>query len=153
MNKIDLKLTELSDGTWDLLDGGDGDFAGTEGYDTALLTSILTDARALEAEVTKIENRRGWLPDLYPVVEGYVLGSLLWAATEQKKKTTENLNAAVDAVEKSLTWITDLNYAKSVDVSGVLSRTGAEISVIVTAFSGQADTMNFQIWKATVNGN
>lgn len=151
MNKIDLKLTDLDDGTWDISEGTDGDFDLTEGFDTAVLTSILSDARASENEVTKVQDRRGWMPDLYPVVEGYVLGSLLWAAVEQKKKTTENMNRAVDAVEKALLWITELSYAKSVDVSGTLSRDGVDIAVAITSFSGQTDILNFQIWKATIN--
>ncbi len=151
MNEVDLKLTQLSDTTYDLIIGDEGDFVATEGFNTAILTSILSDARASEVEITEAKNRGGWLGDLVPVVEGYVLGSLLWTV-QQRKATTETKNAAVDAVQKSLTWLTELGYAKSVDVSGVLKANGGEINVLITSFSGETDSINVPIWKATVNG-
>lgn len=152
MTAIDLKIERLSDDTYDLVLGDYGDLEGTEGFDTAVLTSILSDARASEVEITQAKNRGGWLGDLVPVIEGYVLGSLLWTY-EQKKRLTATLNGAIDAVEKSLLWVTELGYAKALSVTGRLIPEGGEISVEITSFSGEVDIINVPIWKATVNGS
>lgn len=152
MTVIDLKIEQLSDSTYDLMLGDSGDFETTEGFDTSLLVSILSDARASEVEISQAKDRRGWFGDLNPVVEGYVLGSLLWTF-EQKRRLSSTLNGAIDSVKKSLLWITELNYAKSVQVSGRLIDQGGEISVVITSFSGESDTINVPIWKATIDGS
>lgn len=151
MNEIDLKLQQLPDSTFDLIEGDYGDFEATEGFDTSLFISVLTDARATEVEITQAKDRGGWLGDLVPVIEGYATGSLLWTFN-QRRRTTESLNGAIDAVEKSLTWLLDLAYAKDLSVTGSLMQDGANIQIVVTSFSGETDTINVPIWKATVNG-
>lgn len=152
MNLIDLKIEEQADTTYDLVEGDSGDLEGTYGFDTAILTSVLTDGRASESEVSEARWRRGWLGDTVPVIEGVELGSLLWVWTEQRKMLLENRNGAVDSVEKALSWLVDFTYAKSVEVSGRLVPQGyGYIDVVVTSFSGATDTLNVPIWKATIN--
>lgn len=152
MNKyVDLKLERLSDGSYDLVIGDAGDFTATEGLDTTVLASILSDARASESEVGMASNRGGWLGNLAPVVIDRQLGGLLWTL-EQRRRTTDNLNLAVDAVQKSLDWLVESNIAKSVECTGALSADGAIISVIITSLSGEVDSIYVPLWKATVNG-
>jgi len=148
---VDLKLERLSDGSYDLIVGDEGDFTATEGLDTAVLASVLSDARATESEVGLAANRGGWLGNLAPIMIGKQLGSLLWVL-EQRRRTTDNLNLSVDAIQKSLDWLIENSIAKSVECSGVLSADGAIISVVITSLSGEVDSIYVPLWKATVNG-
>lgn len=151
INYVDLKLERLADGSYDLIIGDEGDFTATEGLDTTVLSSILSDARASESEVGLAAYRGGWLGNTVPVIVDKQLGGLLWTL-EQRRRTTDNLNLSVDAVQKSLDWLVESNIAKSVECSGVLSPDGAIISVVITSLSGEVDSIYVPLWKATVNG-
>lgn len=148
---VDLKLELLGDGTYDLIIGDAGDLAATFGMDTTVLTSVLSDARATESEVGLASYRGGWLGNLVPVQLETQLGSLLWTL-EQRRRSTDNLNLAVDAVQKSLNWLVANGLAKTVEVSGVLIREGAILTVVITSLSGEVDNIYVPLWKATVNG-
>jgi len=152
MKYVDLKLARSDDGGYDLIIGDFGDFTATEGLDTTVLSSILSDARASVNEVALAQFRGGWLGNLVPVEINRELGSLLWVL-EQRRRTTENLNLSIDAVQKSLTWLIDQDVAKSVEVTGILKGEGAILTVIITSLSGEVDSIYVPLWKATVNGS
>lgn len=145
----DLKLALQPDGqTYDLVIGDKGDFSLDTGLSTTLLTSILSDARASSSEVADPLQRGGWLGSLVFPREDSQLGSLLWIV-QQRRRTTANLNVAVDQVQKALAWFLDDGIAKNVDVTGSLDATGAVISISVTPFSGEASNLYLPLWKET----
>jgi len=150
MTYVDLKLLQLADGSYDLI-VGDGDFLTTESMDTTVLTSVLSDARASETEVGQAKYRGGWLPNVAFTRANSQLGSLLWLMA-QRRRTTENLNFAIDSVEKSLSWLIEDGIAKSLEVLGTFRGEGAILTISITSFSGETDNVFVPLWKAVGNG-
>lgn len=149
---VDLKLEVQSDGqTYDLVIGDNGDFEVTEGLDTALIVSLLSDARASESEVANPAQRGGWLGNLVFPRENSQLGSLLWLV-QQRRRTTGNLNLAIDQVKKALQWFIDDGLAKEIDVTGSLTQGGGEIAISILTFSGVTENLYLPLWRETGNG-
>ncbi len=147
----DLKLALQGDGqTYDLVIGDNGDFEGEEGLDTTLIVSVLSDARASASEVAIPAQRGGWLGNLVFPRENSQLGSLLWLI-EQRRRTTGNLNIAVDQVQKALQWLVDDGIAKEVTVSGELAALGGAISISAISSSGITENLYLPLWKETGN--
>ncbi|MBI1262941.1 MAG: hypothetical protein GC184_14585 [Rhizobiales bacterium] len=99
----------------------DGDFITDEGLRTAVLISVLTDARASEDDLKRFnragEDARGvWWDTIAPVTEGDNTGSLLWLLT-RAKQTEENRRIARDMISASLAWMIEDQVAKAIDVT------------------------------------
>lgn len=150
MTYVDLKLQKLADGTYDLIIG-EGDFVFTEGLDTTVITSILSDARASDTDVGQARYRGGWLPNVEFQRANSQLGSLLWLM-EQRRRTTESLNLAVDLTEKALVWLVEDGIARSVQVFGSFQGEGAILDITITSFSGETDSVFVPLWRKTING-
>lgn len=146
---IDIKLFLNADGqTYGPRLGPNGDFIGTQGLDSSVYTSLLTDSRASNSEVSKEEYRGGWIGNLVNE-DGFELGSLLWL-TEQKRRTSQALSQAIDITEKALSWYVDNSLLKEIEVTGSLTTTGALLEIILTTLSGDIDTVYVPLWKETV---
>lgn len=146
---VDMKLFLNSDGqTYGPRLGSNGDFIGTEGLDTSLYVTLLTDSRASESEVTKSEERGGWIGNLANA-DGFELGSLLWIV-EQKRRTSAALAKAIDITEKALDWYLEYGLLKEIGVTGVLTTSGALLTIELTTLSGNIDTRYVPLWKETV---
>ena len=97
----------------------DGGTLGTdEGLETAVLISLFTRRRALPDDVLPDplgNNRGGWWGDLYPDVEGDLIGSRLWLLS--RSKTTQTvMNQAKIYAEEALQWMVEDGVATSVTV-------------------------------------
>ena len=145
---IDVKLIEDGSGLYDLsLDGGD--FAGVEGFDTAIQVSLFSDARAPDDKVSKPENRRGWMLDLESPVVDRKVGSLLWLVS-QSRLTQSTLNSAVTYARDALNWFVIDGIAKDVAVSGVIvPRTGIALDIIITTLDGRTEVHYVPLWEVT----
>jgi phage gp46-like protein len=148
---IDLKLELQSDGTYDIVIGSDGNFEVDEGLTTTILTSIFTEARANEIEVARPLARSGWMGNINFPTNGRQLGSLVWL-TASMRRTTENLNKAIDFFKKALNWMVEDGIAETISVTGSLSTKGADISVEVKPFREEPVTMYTKLWENTING-
>lgn len=146
---VDIKLFLNSDGqTYGPKLGPNGDFIGTDGLDTSIYVSLLTDSRASESEVVKEENRGGWIGNLINS-DGSEIGSLLWLI-EQKRRTSQSLAQAVDIVEKALNWYIEDGLLKEIEVTGALTQFGGIITITLITLSGDIDTKYVPLWKETV---
>jgi phage gp46-like protein len=146
---VDIKLFLNPDGqTYGIRLGDSGDLTGTEGLDTSIYTTLLTDSRASESEVSKSSERNGWIGNLANS-DGFELGSLLWIVN-QKRRTLGNLAIAIDIVEKALEWYLDGGLLLKIEVSGELESSGALITINMTTLSGVIDTRYVPLWKETV---
>ncbi len=150
MADIDIRLERDQFGDYDI-PIENGDLAGEDGFDTAILVSSFTDARAPEDIVKKPENRRGWMPNLESPVENRELGGLLWLI-DQRRLTQDTLNTTIDYARKALNWFVIDGLAKAVNISGVIvPRQGITLSIIITTLDGRTDTHYVQIWEVTGN--
>ncbi|MEO1700316.1 MAG: phage GP46 family protein [Planctomycetota bacterium] len=103
--------------------GGDirlegGDLVLDEGIVSAVLVSLLCDARAPEVSP---ERQRGYWADRDP--EGAPLGSLLWLL-ERGKQTAETAARARDYAERALEWLVTEGIASSVNAVASFPRQG-----------------------------
>jgi phage gp46-like protein len=126
----DIKLTQDGDGIWDI-DFADGDFELTDGLDTAVYMSVLSDKRASVTEVKDPILRRGHFTNEFSDVEGYQVGSKLWLYTDQAKNTEDNELLTENSVTDGLKWMIEDNIiSKSqVIVTRGLSRVNIEVDL------------------------
>lgn len=126
----DIKLNQGDDGNWDI-DFANGDFELTNGLDTALYMSVLSDKRASVTEVTEPTLRRGHFTNEFSIVEDYQVGSKLWLYTEQAKNTDDNLLLIESTVLEGLSWMTEDNIISKAQVVTTrgLSRVNIEVNL------------------------
>lgn len=126
----DIKLFQDKDGNWDI-DFENGDFALTEGLDTALYLSVLGEARASESQVANPVLRRGHFSNIFSKVQGYEIGSLLWFYSQQPN-TESNKTLAEDSVRESLQWMLDDSILSNTNVSLSRNSIGYNIEANLT---------------------
>ena len=145
----DMKVT-INNGRFDI-SFENGDLAAEDGFDTAIIVSWFTDARAPENLVAIPEHRRGWLGDAASPVEGRSLGGLLWLI-DQRRLTQKTENDTVDFGRKALNWFTDDGLLNRIDVDVErISKTGIRLGAIMTALNGKTETRYFNLWELTGN--
>lgn len=145
--KVDIALIEDENGVYDVRIGDDGDFVPIYGFDTAIIMSLLSEARADTGDVNQTEQRRGWIGNETPTIPGLEVGSKLWLEC-QSRRTLQTKNAVVDHAKRCFDWLVP-DYLDAVDVTGNLSVDGISITVIPTYKSGKTDKLLFELWNNT----
>ncbi len=113
-----------------------------EGFETAVLLSLFSEARASADDGLPIESRGGYWGDAYPSVAGDQFGSRLWLL-KRAKATQQNVARAQSYAKESLQWMIDDGIARSVDVVAQLQRPGT------LALHVSIARANGAVWKAT----
>jgi phage gp46-like protein len=114
----DVKLEKDADGVFDLVEE-DGDIASVDGLETAIITSLFTDARTSSGEVPAAYSRRGFSGNLLRIDDDYELGSELWLL-EQARLEQNTLNRAQDFAYKSLVWMITKGLAENIEVNVII---------------------------------
>jgi phage gp46-like protein len=125
----DIKLKANSQGLYDRVIGENGDFETVDGFETAILVSLFTDARAPKSLVPNAERRRGWAGSLS--LDSFE-GSILWVY-EQSRLTQDTMNAIESAAYEALYWMVRDKIAKNIQVSVEKKSRGVEIFITITA--------------------
>ena len=111
----DIKIiydNDLAVGDFNFLNG---DLEREEGFETSVLISLYTDARASEDDnVDDPNDLRGWVGDLLPSNDDSI-GSKLWLL-DRSKATQENANKAKQYVQQALNWMIEDGVASKIDV-------------------------------------
>lgn len=113
-NPVDLRLKQKQDGGFDIDWTADGDFEMTDGYDTAVIMSLLCERRAKSYEIALPQYRRGWVGNLLYQNQDED-GSGIWLY-KQKRLTGAMVNGVRDEAEKGLLWFIDDSIATQVNV-------------------------------------
>lgn len=140
-------MVRKTDGLFDLNVVG-GAFETVNGFETAVIVSLFTDARAPSSVVETPSRRRGWVGNILTAGEGLELGSRLWTF-EQARLTAGTLNDIAVAAQESLEWIVTRNQAKSVSATAV--RTGLRdvtINVSIVTIRGK-EKRYAVLWRRT----
>jgi phage gp46-like protein len=97
--------------------------AADDGLETAVILSLFSDARALDADPLPIgqTDRRGWWADAYPAADGDRFGSRLWLL-RASKQLQQSLNDARLYAEESLAWLVEDVAARKVEVETFIPR-------------------------------
>ena len=97
--------------------------AADDGLETAVILSLFSDARALDADTLPHgqTDRRGWWADAYPVAVGDRFGSRLWLL-RASKQLQQSLNEARQYAEQALAWLVGDGAASKVEVETFIPR-------------------------------
>jgi phage gp46-like protein len=144
----DLKLTlNTVTGNYDI-SLENGDFTTTDGFDSSILVSLFSDARADKSEVLRPEQRRGWWGDECSDNKNSKLGSKLWLLS-QARKTPVTLNRAKDYAYQALKWLVDEGYSRKIDVNASFIAEGIKLDITITNNAGATESRSYKIWQNT----
>lgn len=104
-------VVRLQRGQLDIAREETGALTDADGFESAVLLSLFSDARAGEDEA-RGDDHRGWWGDTWPEVKGDKLGSRLWAVL--RGGSPEELAAARTAAEEALRWLVTDGIAAAV---------------------------------------
>lgn len=125
-----------------------------EGLDTAVILSLLTDARAEDDDMIPggSEDKRGAWVDSFSEVEGDKFGSRLWLL-EREKLLPETVNRVREYCQEALNWMVRDGVAKAVNVTASIIRNyplgiiGADIDIVKP--DGSTTRFKFdKLWSA-----
>lgn len=144
---LDIKLTyDPNNFIYDINFRSDGDFELLNNFDTAIQMSLLTDKRAEASEVPQPELRGGWWGNLLNDVQDYQIGSKLWLLY-QARKTTDNLNNAIDFVKECFDWMVEDNYISRVDVDGAITEEGFRLEIDFIREDNKVEKPSYKLWE------
>ena len=137
---------KLDPDTFDLIISDTADLDSEGGFDTALLTALLTDRRADASQVPDPTRRRGWMGDLN---NPFPIGSYWWLSDSSRRNTRvmgEFISETKGALQPRLLD----GSAKSIEVTGEIPGTqGIILKIVITPRTGEAETHYVPIWKLT----
>lgn len=147
MRGIDAVLQEIPGGAYDLKIGFDGDLETEDSFDTAIIVSLFTDARANESEVLEASRRRGWIGN--ERTPGFQVGSKLWLL-EQSRLTRTVMNQARDESRDALRWMVEDELAVSIGNARAFQESGSLfLEVTIQRTSSEVEKRLFELWSAT----
>ena len=145
---IDAVLQELPGGLFDIKIGFDGDVEAEDTFDTAILVSLFTDARADESQVSESNRRRGWIGNEF--TPEFEIGSLLWLF-EQARLTRTVMNEIEDEARAALQWLVD--DGRAVAITNVLVTSTVQgklvLELTIERFTSVVERRFFELWNAT----
>ena len=142
---IDAKLYTFEN-TYDIAVDSNGDIETEDAFDTAIIVSLMTDARADESEVPASENRRGWIGN--ESTPGIQMGGKLWLF--YGARVTSRIQSQLeDAARESLQWFITDDYALAVSAEASISSTTVTLTVAIDRPNAKPDQRYFEIWNAT----
>lgn len=113
---VDCKLRKTERDTFDIDWDEDGDFVMTDGYETAVLCSLLGERRARSYEIALPQYRRGWIGNILHETIDDEDGCGNWLYTQSRLNST-TINGVRDESEKGLIWMIDDNIATRINVN------------------------------------
>lgn len=135
----------LKDGDFDIV-LRDLDIAAHDGLETAILMSLLTDARAQDDDQIINDDRRGWWGDY---LENQSIGSRLWLL-RRAKITDKTVQKVQEYVFEALKWLLDDGGARKVETNA--ARVGYDrIDIEIKVFAPNGAVHKFDhIWRAQI---
>ena len=130
-------------GYFDLEITDSGDLKVDNSFDTGLNLAIQTDGRADVSEVSRPENQRGTIVDLFTERRN---GSKLWLL-EQSRNDVGALNRAIDYCKNALKYFVDLQYVKQILVDGAKSDKGIYLTITVYGINGEINRYRYNAWN------
>lgn len=149
---VDIALDESGNKGFPDFEFVNGDFKTVEGFEMALLMSVLCERRAEPSEVSAPERRRGWWGNEALDFENYNIGSKLWLLF-QARSTQQTLNNAITYVRQGLQWMIEDNFLEDVNVTAeykqIKTEKVLEIMVFLIRSQNSVETRGFRLWQNT----
>jgi len=145
---IDIKLNDTK-GYWDIDFDSRGDFVLENGFNNAILISLMCERRANEAEVIAPQFRRGWWGNETSDYDNFETGSKLWLLA-QARATQSTLSRAINYTQDALQWMVDDGYAEQITVDGQYDNLINLILLITfVRFNNKTFTLSYDLWNNT----
>lgn len=127
-----------------------GDLVLEEGLQTAAVISLFSDRRARPDDVLPADDgdRRGWVGDAWPRVDGDQIGSRLWLLNREKD-IPETLRRAREYARESLAWLIEDGIGAALDVQASVPMRGV-LRLELTVNRRDGSTLNHQfdtLWE------
>lgn len=113
---IDIKLTQGSDGIFDIDLDDDGQLVLDFSFETTIAMSLFGERRASDGEISDPQFRRGWIGNLLSDVPGFEQGSKSWLF-KQARLTSNTTSGIRTADRESLQWMIDDGLANTVEIT------------------------------------
>lgn len=146
MTKQDAKLVDHG-AYYDFNYSDEGDIESEDAFDTSIIVSLFTDARADESEVPTPEDRRGWIGNLG---QTFQIGSKLWMYS-QSRSNDRTAQGVRSEVQSALKFFVDDGFVKSIEVIATPIENGIGFEVSINRYSSKVDTKYFELWNNTGN--
>jgi len=142
----DVKLTADAQGNYDLVIEND-QISSVEGFETTLIVSLMTDARAPASLVPQAHMRRGWVGDISTAESATVTGSTLWVLDQSRMIKRTFAQAQLFTVE-ALQHLIDNKNAKGVNVTVNPSQRKIDIETEIVINENIVERYN-TLWRIT----
>lgn len=143
----DVRLVRKDDGLFDL-QVSNNVLETVDGFETAIIVSLLTDARAPSSAVQTPSRRRGWVGNVLNAASGRQLGSRLWLY-KQARLTDAVLNNITVAAQESLNWMIEDGIAKSVAATALKNDLrSVTVNIVITTVKGKEERYAV-LWRQT----
>lgn len=146
-NKRSIKLIPTQDGKGYDIGFENNRMIEDNSYDTSIVISLFSDARADASEKSQPDLRRGWEGDVYATLEGYFLGSKLWLHS-QSRWSRKTINLLIADSENALDHFVNRGLATRIDVTGDLEQFD-KINIYVKLFIDDNNIASFtvSVWR------
>ena len=142
--KQDVELTFIGP-YYDISIDSSGDLKTEDSFDTNIITSLFTEARASKDQVVIPENRRGWIGSHN---EEFILGSTLWVYGQLRNLNIE-LNELSTIAKLSLDHFIEDDIAKKITASIGIENNKAILVIRIERPNNQVDYRHFELWENT----
>jgi phage gp46-like protein len=147
---IDAVLKEIDGGLYDIEIDEFGDIKTADAFDTAIVISLLTDARAAASEVSVADLRRGWIGNEH--TPGFEIGGKLWIY-EQSRLTKSVMIAIQGEARRSLEWMVDQDLLVAIRGIGLGftsdATQGMVLELRLERSNNQVEHRYFNLWNQT----
>lgn len=146
---IDFKFKQDEFGNWDI-DFANGDIEMTQGLDTAIYLSIISENRASASQIKDARLRRGHFTNEFNNIQNSEVGSLVWYYSGQVVNTDSNVSLIQDAITDCLSWILDQGIASDLEVS--IEKKGSGLNIDIELISELTpENQYYNLFLNTVN--
>lgn len=146
---IDFKFKQDGLDNWDINFSG-GDIEATQGLDSAIYLSILSENRASSSQIKDSRSRRGHFANEFNNIQNSEVGSLVWYYTQQAVNTQANASLIQNAIRDSLSWILDQGIASDLEVN--IERKGNGLTINIELISELTpENQYYNLFFNTVN--
>jgi len=142
----DVKLVPDKNGLYDI-SIEDGVIASVDGFQTTIVVSLFTDARAPASIVPNAHLRRGWVGDILKAAQDKKTGSYLWTIDQARMIKSTFKQAELHTID-CLQHLIDNNNAKNVNVDVVPSQKAISINTDIKITENNTERYN-TLWRLT----
>ena len=140
----DVKLTKVHN-YYDISLTDGGDIETEDAFNTLIINSLFTEARANKTQIVVPERRRGWIGSHD---SNYKLGSTIWVYGQLRNRNAE-LNELAGIAKLALKHIVDDGLAIHISSSVSVEDDAAVLNIRIERPNSKVDYRHYELWNNT----